>query len=73
MSYGALIVGLGNIGLGYDLHQNAHEIIKTHARALDLHDSFILKAGDTNFNEISENRRNFFGEFYTNKYNKGYK
>lgn len=45
MSYSTLIVGLGKIGLGYDISDPSDENIRTHARAFHLHQKFILVAG----------------------------
>jgi len=45
MSFGVLIVGLGQIGMGYDLHQSsATSQIYTHARAFSQHSDFFLIA-----------------------------
>lgn len=41
--YGAAVVGLGNIGQGYDYHSD--ELILTHARAFARHPGFELLAG----------------------------
>lgn len=40
--YPCLIVGLGQIGMGYDLEQDGSTYILTHARAISLHPSFKL-------------------------------
>ena len=45
MSYKVLIVGLGKIGLGYDLFPGNTSTIKTHARAFELHNEFSLNGG----------------------------
>ena len=45
MKYKVLIVGLGNIAIGYDLFDKDQDCIKTHARAFDMHNSFSLQGG----------------------------
>lgn len=45
MIYSVLIVGLGQIGMGYDLKLSPEKYIYTHARAFDLHEDFKLVAG----------------------------
>lgn len=42
---GVLLVGLGQIGMGYDLHLDSREAVYTHARALSRHPRFDLIAG----------------------------
>lgn len=44
MSFGVLLVGLGQIGMGYDLHHDATSKIYTHARAFSQHPDFYLIA-----------------------------
>jgi predicted dehydrogenase len=44
MSLGVVIVGLGQIGMGYDLELDANQYIYSHARAFSLHPSFHLVA-----------------------------
>jgi len=43
--YSVLIIGLGNIGMGYDLHQKSKEIILTHAKSFNLNHNFKLVGG----------------------------
>lgn len=45
MSFSVLIVGLGQIGMGYDLNLEPDKYVYTHARAFNLHDDFKLIAG----------------------------
>ncbi len=45
MSIGTLIVGLGQIGMGYDLGLNPDTDVRSHARAFNLHPSFHLLGG----------------------------
>lgn len=45
MTYGALIVGLGQIGMGFDLALSPDKYILTHARAYQQHPEFQLLAG----------------------------
>ena len=42
MSFSVLIVGLGQIGMGYDLHHDVNNQIYTHARAFSQHPDFYL-------------------------------
>lgn len=44
MSMGVVILGLGQIGMGYDLGLDADQYIYSHARAFSLHPSFHLVA-----------------------------
>ena len=45
MSFGVMIVGLGQIGMGYDLHLDPFAHVYSHARAFGQHQSFHLIAG----------------------------
>lgn len=45
MSFSSLVVGLGQIGMGYDLHLDPTGHILTHARAFSQHPGFRLLAG----------------------------
>lgn len=45
MRYKTLIVGLGQIGMGYDLHLDPAAYVYSHARAFSLHPSFVLAGG----------------------------
>ena len=45
MSTSCLVVGLGKIGLGYDLGRNDKQFIQTHARAIFTHPAFQLVGG----------------------------
>ena len=45
MSLRALVVGLGQIGMGYDLNHSPHQFVMTHARALMAHPDFTLVGG----------------------------
>ena len=40
-----LIIGLGNIGIGYDLNHKSDEYVLSHARAFHLHESYRLCGG----------------------------
>ncbi len=57
-----IVVGLGAIGMGYDLNTSDKEIIHTHVKAVNSHEDFELIAAV----EISEKLRNTFFE----KFNK---
>jgi predicted dehydrogenase len=43
--YSCLIVGLGQIGMGYDLNLDSEKYIYTHARAFSMHPGYELKGG----------------------------
>lgn len=45
MSAGVVIIGLGQIGMGYDLHLASTEQVYSHARAFSRHPAFELLAG----------------------------
>jgi len=45
VSYSVLIVGLGSIGMGYDLELDSQKFVYSHARAFHQHDSFVLVGG----------------------------
>lgn len=45
MSFNALVVGLGQIGMGYDLHLNPAQYVYSHCRALNVHPQFRLLGG----------------------------
>lgn len=60
MTNRSLIVGLGQIGMGYDLHLDSNKFVYTHARALTLHKAFEVVAGV----DILEKHRNLFEKHY---------
>ncbi len=60
MSYSALIVGLGQIGMGYDLHLNPDRYVYSHARALTEHPQFRLLGGV----DPSAKQRRLFKQHY---------
>ena len=62
MNIKALVVGLGQIGMGYDYHCSTDDFIATHARALYLHPNFELVGGV----DSSLQRR----EMFSNKYSR---
>ncbi len=43
IKYKALLVGLGNIGMGYDLNSPSNNLVLSHAKSLMLSDRFIFK------------------------------
>ena len=45
MKYSAIVIGLGQIGMGYDFDASPEEFITTHAQALDFHNGFNLYGG----------------------------
>lgn len=60
MSHSVLLVGLGQVGMGYDLDCTAKDVVLTHARAFSTHPAFhIVGAVDPN-----SERRNLFAERY---------
>ncbi len=60
MTFGALVVGLGQIGMGYDLNHDPDRYILTHSRAFQQHREFRLLGGvDTD----PERRRLFEGHY----------
>ncbi|MGS1118001.1 Gfo/Idh/MocA family protein [Castellaniella sp. UC4442_H9] len=60
MSWNALIVGLGRIGMGYDLALAPVDFVYSHARALSLHREFNLVGAV----DQSQNERNTFQNTY---------
>lgn len=60
MRHTVLIVGLGQIGMGYDLHLDPAKIVYTHARAFGVHPAFRLVGGV----DPDEGRRACFVEAY---------
>ena len=40
MNFSGLVVGLGQIGLGYDHHDRSHSFVASHAKAFHLHPAF---------------------------------
>lgn len=61
MSIGTLIVGLGQIGMGYDLGLNPESHVCSHARAFNIHPAFHLLGGvDTE----EQQRRGFEREYH---------
>ena len=56
MGTSTLIVGLGKIGLTYDIGLNKEQYIYSHARAIDCHTKFVLAGG---VDIKAENRRQF--------------
>ena len=40
MRYGVLLVGLGQMGMGYDLNLDPSKYIQSHSRALQIHPDF---------------------------------
>tara|TARA_B100001250_G_C19808350_1_gene794503 strand:- start:200 stop:1168 length:969 start_codon:yes stop_codon:yes gene_type:complete len=66
MTYSCLIIGLGQVGMGYDITHNDNHLVLTHCRALSMHPMFeILGAVDP-----SMKKRSVFEEHYGKK---GYK
>lgn len=60
MSYSALVVGLGQIGMGYDLEQTSDSIIYSHARSLNESKSFNLVGGV----DLDKSSRDIFERAY---------
>jgi predicted dehydrogenase len=59
-NYSTIIIGLGDIGLNYDLKLDINKYIFTHSRAVDLHSGFELKGGV----DISVDARREFSKNY---------
>jgi predicted dehydrogenase len=59
MSYSVLIIGLGNIGCGYDLNLDSR-FVYSHARAFDQHTKFNVVGGV----DLDENKRAIFNKVY---------
>ncbi len=60
MSFGVVIIGLGQIGMGYDLGLPADSYVMTHARAFHTHPDFILLGGV----DLDDKRRIIFEAEY---------
>jgi predicted dehydrogenase len=60
MSYSVLLVGLGQVALGYDLEAPCDKLILTHARAFAMHPAFQLAGGV----DPDEGRRDLFAQHY---------
>ena len=63
MKYKVIIVGLGSIGLEYDLDNDSLNEVKTHAKAFQMHDDFFLVAGI----DCDIEKRNIFEKKYKSK------
>ena len=59
-TFSTIIIGLGDIGLNYDLKLDKNKYIYTHSRAVDLHSGFELKGGV----DISVDARREFSKNY---------
>lgn len=67
MSIRALVVGLGQIGMGYDLHHDPNLFVMTHARAFQVHPAFELAGGvDSDTKRISLFESQYSRPGYTN-------
>ena len=60
MVYNVCLIGLGNIGLLYDINSNENNNIMTHAKAFHNHRKFSLSFGV----DPSENKRSIFSNLY---------
>jgi len=64
--FSCVIIGLGNIGLNYDIQKNHNQYIQTHSRAFFLNSGFDLQGGV----DIKSKARNIFTKNYNvNSYN----
>ena len=60
MTRSALVVGLGQIGMGYDLKLDQHQYVLTHARAFQQHPAFWLVGAV----DVDPNKREVFEAHY---------
>jgi len=60
MAEKCLIIGLGKIGMGYDLHHDPIAVVYSHARAISLHSDFELSGGV----DSSHSQRSIFEKHY---------
>lgn len=60
MSYRVLIIGLGRIGMGYDLGKDKAQHVLSHARAFEMHQDFQLAGGV----DPDSERRKLFEEHF---------
>jgi len=66
MEYSVLIIGLGQIGMGYDYDLDRKQYILTHARAFNEHKNFkIIGAIDTNSEKGIKFRKKYKSEFFS--------
>ena len=66
MTFDVLIVGLGQIGMGYDLNLDAKKYVYSHASAFDQHEGFNLLGGvdtDSELCKVFEGK--YGGKFYS--------
>ena len=61
--FSCVLIGLGDIGLNYDLHQDQDKYIQTHSRAFYLNSGFDLQAGV----DINTDACNIFSKTYNIK------
>ena len=61
MTYKCMIIGLGQIGLGYDLAIDLEGMIFTHSKAFSLHSDFELLCGV----DSAQDRCTLFSEYYS--------
>ena len=61
--FSCVIIGLGNIGLNYDIQRNQNQFIQTHSRAFFLNSGFDLQGGV----DIKSEARNTFTKNYNVK------
>ena len=65
--YKVLIIGLGNIGMDYDLYHNPSKYILSHARAFDVHEQYEIVAGvDSNRQQCELFSSHYGYEAFTN-------
>lgn len=56
----SIVIGLGEVGMGYDYNQSKNNFINTHSQSISLNKSFILSAG---VDLIKKRRSNFEKKF----------
>jgi predicted dehydrogenase len=65
MKFTVAIIGLGNIGMGYDQNLSPEDFVLTHARAFHLHSGFQLIAG---VDPVEEKRQAFLESYHAEAY-----
>ena len=65
--YSVLIIGLGNIGMGYDIEDKTNKLIISHAKSFNINEKFNLVGGvDKNLNIINKFKEKYKCECFNN-------